>query len=470
MVSDVVHLYLRLSPYGKKEKRDQKIMSLSEQEKLLRRQAKQFDLVVGQVFRDDGISAANDEPEHRPGFVDLCAAIEDGTCDYIAAVAGDRFARSNAVMNWLLAKCVKHGVKMLKEGSLSDPGGSPAAMAMAQIEGVMGEMESAIKSARVKRAREVSAHAGRPHGGLRPFGWNDDRLTLHPVEGPAYRELFDRVIAGEGVSRIACDWESRGIVNSKGARLDAAVVAKLVHAPRAIGKRIHHGEIVADGEWVPIVPAEVQRRAQAAMKARRPLRMVAGSRRPPRLLSSMIRCAECDEIMRAQAGKSYVCDKQYSRRCGKTFVNAPLAEDEVASQFLALLSDPRTLKKLKTLRGQRPDVAGLLGEVERLTTEINALADDLASGDVTRAEWQIIRKGYQTQLDAAQARLDDATDIPALVTIDPTTVLSGWDSADIDTQRAWLGAFLNAANVTSTGGPRGSHVWNPERIVCDWRV
>lgn len=468
-----VALYRRLSPYGKKAKRDQKVMSIAEQDKLMRRQAKQHDLEVVAVFTDDGVSAFNDEPEHRPGFVEMCAFIEDGGCDYIAATAGDRFARSNAVMDWLLGKCVRHDVKMLKEGSISDPGSSPAAKAMAQIEGVMGEMESAIKSARVRRARAVSAEQGRPHGGIRPFGYNDDRRTLHPVEGPAYRDLFVKVIDGMGLPTIASQWERDGILNSKGHRFDVSVLAKLVKAPRAIGLRVHQKEVVGPGDWEPITTGEVQERAKAALKGRRRYeRTCASPKRPPRLLSSFLVCRECGETLRARTHRGvvrYLCEKSKSRSCGKTTINAEPVEREIELQFLGLLTDPKTLRALRKRQESAPDLAEMYDEVERIRTDRAAYAAEAGSGELSRSEWQIIRKGLDTRLDKAQAALETAAAVASVTTLTPDVVLAGWADADIDDKRRFLGAYLDSVIVASALGsaaPRGTV--NLDRLDPKW--
>ncbi|MEB3061097.1 recombinase family protein, partial [Parvimonas micra] len=64
----------------------------------------------------------------------------------------------------------------------------------------------------------------------------------------------------------------------------------LLTNPRLIGKRAHHGEVIADAVWKPIL-TETQ---QVQVIARLAARQSSGRRAPRRyLLSGMLRCGKC---------------------------------------------------------------------------------------------------------------------------------------------------------------------------------
>src|SRR5262249_40864594 len=152
----------------------------------------------------------------------------------------------------LLDFCAEHGVTLVEGGNVTAPDDENA-YDMRVMRATYDKRYSSSISKKTKVAREKSALAGRPHPGPRPFGYLDDRQTLHPEESEHYRELFRRVIDGDGLTRIAKDWERRGILNKNGDRFSADSLKKKVRAPRAVGYRQHHGEIVVGDDGQPIV-------------------------------------------------------------------------------------------------------------------------------------------------------------------------------------------------------------------------
>ncbi len=69
---------------------------------------------------------------------------------------------------------------------------------MARIQGAFARKESDDRSRRIKRKAEESAAVGRVHaGGSRPYGYEDDRVTIRPSEAIVVQECASRVLAGE---------------------------------------------------------------------------------------------------------------------------------------------------------------------------------------------------------------------------------------------------------------------------------
>ena len=57
-----------------------------------------------------------------------------------------------------------------------------------------------------------SAPTGAPHGGgTRPFGFEDDRVTIRESEAVLIREAATRVLTGETLYAIRKDWIERGV-------------------------------------------------------------------------------------------------------------------------------------------------------------------------------------------------------------------------------------------------------------------
>lgn len=120
------------------------------------------------------------------------------------------------------------------------------------------EVIAADQEIRRTRRRAVRSHLdnarrGRAGGGPRPFGWNDDRQTLHPVESAAVREAVLDVMAGAaGWGQVANRWNDVGLRTPFGNTWIAANVRATLRNPRLAGIRTYKGEPVVheDGTYV----------------------------------------------------------------------------------------------------------------------------------------------------------------------------------------------------------------------------
>jgi DNA invertase Pin-like site-specific DNA recombinase len=77
--------------------------------------------------------------------------------------------------------------------------------------------ESSTKSRRVKRKMLQNAEAGLPHGGYRrPFGYDDDKITVRQDEAQVIRPLAERFLAGESLRSLATWLEEQGVKTVSG--------------------------------------------------------------------------------------------------------------------------------------------------------------------------------------------------------------------------------------------------------------
>nr|WP_243761222.1 hypothetical protein [Streptomyces sp. YIM 98790] len=78
--------------------------------------------------------------------------------------------------------------------------------------GAAARHEAEHKAERQKRQRRQAAESGKvAGGGMRPFGYEDDRVTVREAEAETIREGAGRALAGESLSSICRDWQQRGI-------------------------------------------------------------------------------------------------------------------------------------------------------------------------------------------------------------------------------------------------------------------
>lgn len=343
---------------------------------------------------------------------------------------------------------------------------------MAQIGGVLGELESTIKSERVRAAKDEGARLGKFAGGPRPFGYDDDGLRLVEPEASWYRELFERVTAGEGLWTIARDWSERGIVNRNGRPFGTAALRSMVARPRAAGLRQHRGEIIGVGEWEPVVSPEEQARSVAALASRRNLRANTENR-SVRLLSGLIRC-ECRSKMRVQAYRNgrrvetYRCSGIVNGGgCGRTGVVAKLVEDEVEGRFLARLSEPETAQAVALAREAETDVRALLDELEAPQRERSELASDYGAGRIPRDVWRTADEGLSKREASVAAEIEKCGRSGGFP--EPSVLVRRWRKLDLDGKRLGLAAYVDYVEIARVGSG-GRRELNPDRVSVHWRV
>lgn len=92
----------------------------------------------------------------------------------------------------------------------------------ARITVALARQEVMRKARRQKRANLERAQKGdrSPHT-IRPFGWNDDRVTLFEEEAEAIRWACPHVLSGGSIAAVTRNWTSRG--SSRGSRAGPTV-------------------------------------------------------------------------------------------------------------------------------------------------------------------------------------------------------------------------------------------------------
>src|SRR5262249_32689491 len=125
----------------------------------------------------------------------------------------------------------------------------------ARIMGAVARQESEKKSERQRREAEHAARRGIPRGSRRAFGYEPDRVTVRESEAELIRDAAKRVLNGESVPSIARLWNARGIPVTQNAKhgWSAMTVMGILRDPRNAALRDYKGEIVAEGQWGPIL-------------------------------------------------------------------------------------------------------------------------------------------------------------------------------------------------------------------------
>jgi site-specific DNA recombinase len=166
------------------------------------------------VYSD--IASAYAEGAKRPDFENALADLRSGRLDGIAVWKIDRLVRRTSQYRRVLDVLEESGGRLfsLSEGIDTAAEGVSKTLTNIILSILVGlaEMESDNTSERLILMAEERARLGLPHrGSVRPFGHTEDWSALVPTEVEQIHEAAERVLAGEGITTIAKDWNRRGV-------------------------------------------------------------------------------------------------------------------------------------------------------------------------------------------------------------------------------------------------------------------
>ncbi|GAA2751103.1 recombinase family protein [Kitasatospora cinereorecta] len=353
---------------------------------------------------------------------------------------------------------------------------------------VISKMEVRKMQRRQRRSHRRRAELGIPVGGKRPFGWQDDKLTLEPAEAALLAQAVRDVIAGKSLRSILLEWRDAGVKTINGNEWAHRSLKLALWNPRVCGWRKHNGELVRDangvpvvGRWKPVVTPKEWMAIDAIFSARTGLPTkvdgtVLDPRVPNYLLSGILRCGRknwedsvCNAPMRASAnprfsgGFQYVCPSRSMGGCGGTARNGAKVDEFVTEAVLA------KLEERAALAGPRVGPWGGESELERLKAKqrkmLQAWQDDLISDELFFPENQRMesrikelradQQRHALQQQRATERRDD--------------IRERWFSGRLDVmqKRAIVREALHAVVVMPAG--KGRAAFNPDLLVPKWR-
>jgi DNA invertase Pin-like site-specific DNA recombinase len=337
---------------------------------------------VAREFTDNSVSAAG--KVQRPQFAALLDAVRAGLVDVVVAWALDRLCRTARDRLALVEACRDAGVMIaLVRGSDMDPT-TPAGRLALGILGEVAQHEIDQKSDRQRRAVQQRAQAGLPATFTpAPFGWLDDRVTEHPVHGPALRAAAEHVLSGGSLRSVARQWEAAGLVTpqARGTAWVPSVIRSMLLNPRLAGLSVHAGEVVGHGQWAAILSEETHRALIAHLtNPSRSQQRPGGNYRT--LLGGIAAC-RCGQPVyggRANGGQAVLrclaLHQGKGRGAGHVTRKREPVEQYVSALVVERLSRPDAADLLTT-EGQGPDIEALRSTARALRAELDALAGDL---------------------------------------------------------------------------------------------
>ena len=416
-------------------------------------------------FVDNDASAYSGKP--RPGYLQLLDAVRGGLVDIIVSWHPDRLHRSPRELEDFLTVVEQHGVTVetVRAGTwdLSTPSGRMTA----RILGSVARGESEHKSDRVRRALEQRARLGSSHGRV-AYGWTRSVLpdgtkaeTANAPQAALVRDLSHRIVQGESLRGIVADLNARGVPSPMGKPWGKTMLKHLVTRERNVGLRVHHGEVVGQGDWPAILDRGLWEQVRAILAD--PGRRTSTGSTATHLLSGIAVCGVCAGKMRAGMSR-----QTPSYRC---------ADHSCVSRARAGVDALVTAVVLERLG--RPDVVGLLAaqddgargavvEVAELRGRLDAAADDFADGTLDREQFHRITERVRPRLEAAQARVRVVDASPLLAgLVDAEDVHEAWVALPLSRQRAVVDVLMT---VRVLRAQQGARVFDPAAVEIAWRT
>jgi site-specific DNA recombinase len=442
------------------------------------------------VIQDIDVSASKKRLD-RPGIRELRERIKAGEADAVMVWRLDRIARSVVDFGTLL----DDGMQIV---SATEPLDLTSSMgrAMAEVLQVFAAMESANIGTRVAGAVKFMRQNGRFPGGIVPFAYwpapNPNGpgriLRPHPPEAAIVREVADRIIEGESLTKIVADLDRRAVPTSRSALrlaemagrptegLDRGTwrlsgVRQVWTADYLLGRATENGELVRDSNGIPaqvfepVLDLATLTRLRARLGNPRKSEAASTPRRTraARLLSGVAHCAYCERRMyvgTANGKPTYRCPQGGPPgSCPGVRVNADVVEEFVVDRYLAVVGRNPEVEWVDEVTD--PGTAADLAEAESAIQEtLGALGSDDA--DVP---------SLMRRLEALKEHRAELRSRPATVrtTARPTgrTLAEAWAAqTDVDRRRALLLEGIDSVAVASAVA-RGN-VFDAERVAINW--
>jgi site-specific DNA recombinase len=422
-------------------------------------------VVVGKYI-DDGLSAFNGR--RRPEYERLLTDIRDGRIDAVVAWHPDRLYRHPKDLEAFVAtvEAATAAVATVQAGELDLA--TPSGRMVARMLGAAARYEGEHKSERQRRKHLELAEAGKPAGGGdRPFGYDDDRVTIRESEAVLIRDAVKRIRSGQSFRSIVNEWNANGIRTPHGGTWSRESFRRMLTSARIAGLREHRGAVVGPAVWEGIISPDNHEAIVAIVKARKAPR--AASRYL--LTGGLARCGQCGASLVARpnerGARRYACTAD-SGGCGRTRQLADPLEDYVRDAVFVALDGPA----LQAAREQvaEPEDDDLVGQIAAMETRRREAADAYAGGTLSLDSFQAADRDLEGRLGkardqlAGRARSRIVADLPS----SRDALDSWWGHADLEAQRHLIELVVERVEL----GPAvpGRNKFDPDRIRITWRA
>ena len=442
-------------------------LGVARQEQDCRKLAEVKGWTVSGIYCDNDVSAYR--KKNRPEYQRMLQDIESGQVDAVIAWHADRLHRRTAELVGFIDAVNAHDVAVETCASGTYDLSTPAGRMTARILGAVAEHESELKSQRIRRKLEQNAALGKHHGGSRPYGWLDDRITLDEHEADGVRLAAKLILRGESVRSTTKALNDCGFTTSRGLPWRDVTTREMVLRPRNAALRLHQGQVVGGGSWEPILTTEEHAKITAILN--NPSRVTnPGKNGRVHLCSVIARCGLCGSTMIGSTGKGYKGKRgKPIYRCssrGHLSRDQATVDDVVTGLVIGRLA-MKDAKKLLAKPKKASEAQKAEREVKELTDLLQEAAAGYAAKKMNLAQFTAINSTLEPKLEMARAATvssNKADVLGDLVTArDPETV---WAELSPTRRKAVVDVLMDITIFPTSSGPRH----DLSTIQVEWKL
>lgn len=445
---------------------------VSRQREDCERRARERGWTIVAEHADNDMSATSGR--RRPGFEAMLTAISAGDADVVIAWSLDRLQRNRRDELRLYEACKAAGASLSLVNGPDIDFKTATGRYLADNLGSLARLEVELKSDRQVRQQEQAAAKGQRVGGRRPFGYDDDGVTVRQDEAAAIRRAYEALLAGVPLAAIAREWNAAGLRSgqvrwrrdSKGqpSAWRPDTVRMVLSNPRNAGKRAYKGVVVADAVWPALVPEETWRAAVALMAD--PNRYAGGGPHLRAMLTGIALCGVCGGKIHAGGGRPGVRGYRCGAASGHVARMAEPVEAFVSAVVMERLSRPDAAALLQDQRS--PDLDALRSQAVALRSRLDSLAIDFSDGALTASQLRTATGRLRSLLKDVEDRMADAGRVNILgPLVTAGDVAQAWDALSVDRRRAVVDTLMA---VTLHPPGRGVRTFRPETVSIEWKV
>jgi site-specific DNA recombinase len=341
------------------------------------------------LFVDDGYSGTL---PHRPGLMELEAAISTGEVSEVRVTALDRLSRDLVLQETLLSRWAKLGVgfKSQREPDLAQA--DPTRVLIRQVLGAISQYERSVIAARMMAGRVARAQQGHWPGGKPAFGFvlsgHPPKAVIDPRRAALIREAGERVLNGERATWIAEDFTRRKIDGPGGKVWDGGYLSRMLRNPiykgegryrvrefvepktrrkteHAVNGTRNTAKLRSQEEWITFeVPTIFSDSEWAAIQTELGKRGSPKKEEETYLLSRRFEstCGAAFHGNRHNGKPRYLCSRRVNRKqtgdedCGCSQIPASLVDEAVWAAVAEILSEP---ERIASIAAERLRLRGL---------------------------------------------------------------------------------------------------------------
>lgn len=431
---------------------------------------------VFNVYVDNDVSAFS--RRRRPGWSEMLDDVQTGRIHAIIGWHVDRLTRRPSELEHLIDLADTHRLQLGTVTGDIDLG-NPMGRLLARQLGSIARYESEHRGERRARQLLQAAEAGQlMRAGKRCYGYQRDG-TIEPAEAAIIREAVERVLRGESMRSIVSDFHEREIKTTQGGYWIATSLKRLLINQRLSGKRVYKGQVVAEGDWEPILDPSEQRKVVAVLTNPKRRTMTTPNSTGARkylLTGGIIVCGLCGKKMESQPSSNgkpgYVCRQgPPTYGCGKTRIAAAGVEQDVAERVLGRLASPAIRARLQAAVQTAGDSGEMLtdqiGDLEQRLVE---LGEDYADGRVNRVAFQSASNRIDAKLAELRAAVVRVAKIESLPDASTPEDLADWweNGSTLERRRDLVMTLLEHVEIMPATR-RGFSGYDEDRVRFIWK-